>query len=121
VDDLASESGVELVDGDDVEVWHVTLLLCRVPAMRRTMAARAVARALLANPNPDAFHWGYDLSKRADIPSGVLYPILARMEADGWLTSDWDDSIGGRPRRRYYQLTDTGRTQLAAFVDGANR
>jgi PadR family transcriptional regulator PadR len=87
--------------------------------MRRTMAARAVARALLAKP--DSWHWGYGLAQEADLPSGVLYPIVARMEVEGWLTSHWADPDGSYPRRRYYQLTDTGRAQLAAFVDGANR
>jgi PadR family transcriptional regulator PadR len=86
--------------------------------MRRTMAARAVARALLAKP--DSWHWGYSLAQEADLPSGVLYPILARMEAEQWIASEWGDAHR-HPRRRYYQLTDTGRAQLAAFVDGANR
>jgi DNA-binding PadR family transcriptional regulator len=83
------------------------------------MAARAVARALLADP--DSRHWGYSLAQQSDIPSGVLYPILARMEAEKWLASDWDNPDDTGPRRRYYRLTDTGRTELAGFVEGVQR
>lgn len=82
--------------------------------MRRTMAARAVARALLADA--DARHWGYSLGKQVGVPSGVLYPILARMEAEHWIASDWEDPAGSRPRRRYYAVTPVGRTALAGFV-----
>jgi PadR family transcriptional regulator, regulatory protein PadR len=87
--------------------------------MRRTWSQVAVARALLANPSPDAFHWGYDLAKRADIKSGVLYPILARMEGAGWLTSSWEDPQGSYPRRRVYQVTEDGRREMTALVEGS--
>jgi PadR family transcriptional regulator PadR len=87
--------------------------------MRRTMAARVVAQALLANP--DDRHWGYSLSKQADVPSGVLYPILARMEREGWLASAWEMPDGARMERRYYQLTDDGREHLPAFLKGASK
>ena len=39
--------------------------------------------------------------------SGTLYPLLARLEAAGWFTSEWEDvdpSEVGRPRRRLYKL-----------------
>lgn len=87
--------------------------------MRRTMAARAVAQALLADP--DGRHWGYSLGKQAGVPSGVFYPILTRMEAEGWLASEWENPDGSGPRRRYYQLTADGREQLAAFLEGVPR
>lgn len=90
--------------------------------MRRTMAARAVAQALLADP--DARHWGYSLSKQTDLRSGVLYPILTRMLGEKWLIDGWEDPAtleGKRPPRRYYQLTPDGRTQLAAFMEGTKR
>jgi PadR family transcriptional regulator PadR len=53
---------------------------------------------------------GYDLSP------GTLYPLLKRMERNGWLTCDVEH--GGGPRsRRYYHLTREGRAVLAIVTD----
>lgn len=46
------------------------------------------------------------------LPSGTVFPILARFERLGWLQSGWeelDPSQAGRPRRRYYRFTDSGK------------
>jgi PadR family transcriptional regulator, regulatory protein PadR len=54
---------------------------------------------------------GTELSKKAGIGSGTLYPLLAKLEAAGWLTAEWeqiDPKEQGRPRRRYYHLTAIG-------------
>lgn len=45
-----------------------------------------------------------------DLPEGTVYPALHRLEAAGYLTSDWD-VVSGR-RRRYYRLTPGGLTAL---------
>ena len=45
------------------------------------------------------------------VEDGALYPSLRRMEARGWLESDWGVSEKGR-RARYYQLTAAGRKAL---------
>ncbi len=85
--------------------------------MRNTKALIAVAMALMENPS--ARHWGYDLGKRADVRSGVLYPILGRMLAEGWLTDGWEEYEPGgkkRPPRRYYRLTPTGVAELGALL-----
>lgn len=47
------------------------------------------------------------------VEDGALYPALRRMEARGWLHSDWGISEKGR-RARYYTLTGGGRKALAA-------
>ncbi len=47
------------------------------------------------------------------VEEGSLYPALYRMEARGWLSSEWAVTDTGR-RARFYKLTRTGRTQLAA-------
>jgi transcriptional regulator len=47
------------------------------------------------------------------IEEGSLYPALYRMEARGWLTSEWSVTDTGR-RARFYKLTRAGRAQLAA-------
>jgi PadR family transcriptional regulator PadR len=85
--------------------------------MRRTQAFIAVATALL--DEPDDRHWGYELSKRSGVRSGVLYPILTRMLSAGWLTDGWEDPATlseRRPPRRYYELTEAGRTRLGETV-----
>ncbi|MGE0158424.1 MAG: PadR family transcriptional regulator [Gemmatimonadales bacterium] len=45
------------------------------------------------------------------VEDGALYPALRRMEARGWLRSDWAISEKGR-RARYYELTAAGRKAL---------
>ena len=40
-----------------------------------------------------------------------MHPILARLEAIGWVESTWeriDPRAAGRPARRYYKLTGGG-------------
>ncbi len=49
---------------------------------------------------------------------GTLYKALSRMEAQGLLTSRWEDqesaAKSGRPRRRLYQVTTAGQNALLA-------
>lgn len=69
--------------------------------------------------DPDGQHWGYDLSKRAGVRSGVLYPILQRMLDAGWLIDGWENPATidrKRPPRRYYKLTSEGRAELVAIL-----
>ena len=47
------------------------------------------------------------------IEHGSLYPALHRLENRGWIASFWGTSDNNR-RAKYYRLTPTGRTQLAA-------
>ncbi|NEE02540.1 helix-turn-helix transcriptional regulator [Phytoactinopolyspora halotolerans] len=47
-----------------------------------------------------------------DVPTGTLYPALRRLERFGYLRSSWA-VVGGR-RRRTYELTGSGRAELAA-------
>jgi DNA-binding PadR family transcriptional regulator len=54
---------------------------------------------------------GSDIWKKTRLLSGTLYPILARLESCGWLTSTWeklDPSEAGRPRKRLYRITAIG-------------
>jgi PadR family transcriptional regulator, regulatory protein PadR len=43
---------------------------------------------------------------------GTLYPLLSRMRREGLVDYEWKESESGPPRK-YYQLTDAGRAQLA--------
>lgn len=46
-----------------------------------------------------------------DLPTGTVYPALRRLEAAGYLDSDWSQ-VGGR-KRRTYRLSRAGRKALA--------
>src|SRR4051812_16461720 len=46
------------------------------------------------------------------IGQGSLYPALYRLEAQGWVTSEWGPSDNNR-RARFYRLTPAGRKRLA--------
>jgi PadR family transcriptional regulator, regulatory protein PadR len=88
--------------------------------MRKTHALVQVAIELLADPYDQ--HWGYELSRKSGVRSGVLYPMLTRMLGEGWLTDGWEDPneiIEKRPPRRYYELTDKGMAQLGAVIKEA--
>ena len=42
---------------------------------------------------------------------GMLYPVLHRLERNGWVVASLRDSDEGR-RRRYYRITPAGRRSL---------
>ena len=46
------------------------------------------------------------------LEEGSLYPALHRMTHAGWLRAEWGQSDNGR-RARFYEITATGRRQLA--------
>lgn len=91
--------------------------------MRITYALVQVAAALMSDAN--GRHWGYELSKLSGVRSGVMYPILQRMLNDGLLADGWEDQMqtgrAKRPLRRYYQLTDAGKSALGAVLVQARR
>jgi PadR family transcriptional regulator PadR len=47
------------------------------------------------------------------VETGSLYPALHRLEAQGWIASEWQISDKGK-RAKYYRLTRSGRKQLLA-------
>ena len=42
----------------------------------------------------------------------TIYPLLRRLEKEGYLHSFWRDSAEGLPPRKYYSLTDEGQQYL---------
>ncbi len=80
------------------------------PGPRMTIPTQLVLRALLVEPTQEMH--GLQVCTAAGLPSGTIHPILARLEREfGWLTSRWEDVVPaeeGRPRRRYYKLTEDG-------------
>jgi PadR family transcriptional regulator, regulatory protein PadR len=76
---------------------------------RLTLHTQAVLAVLLSDMTAD--HYGLEISRKAELPSGTIYPILARLEKLGWVTSSWesvDPSAEGRPARRLYRLSELG-------------
>lgn len=53
------------------------------------------------------------LSERSkmDVAEGTVYPILARLKAEGLLQSEWVEAEAGHPRK-YYWLTPAGRERV---------
>ena len=85
-----------------------------------------VLRAFMERPSEGLA--GSDIWKDTRIFSGTLYPILLRLEKAGWLKSWWeevDPTEAGRPRKRFYQLTNVGHAKAQAafreleFIPGA--
>jgi PadR family transcriptional regulator, regulatory protein PadR len=64
---------------------------------------------------------GYDISRRIEaecegevrLQDGQLYPILHRLENEGWIVARWVPQEG-KPARKVYSLTDDGRGTLEA-------
>lgn len=64
-------------------------------------------------------NYGYRILQRVQIVSGgvlewseaMLYPVLHRLEADGFIRSQWKLSDEGR-MRKYYLLTESGAKEL---------
>src|SRR5579884_1891418 len=79
------------------------------------------AELLILSLLEDQPRHGYDISKLIQIRSGgalrfhvtSLYPLLHRMEKEGWIEGRWVEKAEQR-RRRYYKLTAQGRKTLRA-------
>lgn len=65
----------------------------------------------------DSGVWGLQVIRDTGLAAGSVYPILARLETAGWVTSEWEDRPDhSGPRRRYYCLTPLGHTQAVALL-----
>ncbi len=68
----------------------------------------------------DERHYGYSLvrvlseSGSISLKEGTVYPILARLDRDGLVRSEWVESDQGPPRK-YYALTSAGRQLFDAL------
>ena len=49
------------------------------------------------------------------LKDGTLYPILYRLEDDGLVVSRWSEAVGKHVPRKYYEITQTGRSELQAI------
>jgi len=88
-----------------------------------TLQTQLIVRALLAEPTQERY--GLELGELTGLPSGTVYPILARLERVNWVESTWEapevHEAAGRPRRRFYRLTPDGVEQARAAVARVTR
>ncbi|WP_409274898.1 PadR family transcriptional regulator [Neobacillus sp. SCS-31] len=69
--------------------------------------------------------YGYELAEKLEsygfdsFSEGTIYPLLMRMQKEGWVTSTLKKSIAG-PRRKYYSLTPKGEAELEMFMERWN-
>lgn len=68
----------------------------------------------------DGERYGVDLAKTLAhsgliASEGTLYPVLARLRSGGLVTTRWEESPAGPPRR-YYRLTPEGERAVRVFT-----
>jgi PadR family transcriptional regulator PadR len=65
--------------------------------------------------------YGFDIMDATGLPSGTVYPILGRLERDGYVRSRWESHTVAqrekRPPRRYYEITASGSRALSTSVE----
>jgi PadR family transcriptional regulator PadR len=72
---------------------------------------------VLSNATPDDPPWGLLLCEQTGHGPGTIYPALDRLLAAGMIVDHWEDPPpADRPKRRYYELTATGREWFAGAV-----
>jgi PadR family transcriptional regulator PadR len=87
-----------------------------ITQLRRGVLEFCVLSLLRGEPR-----YGFDLVRQlgeveAMVTSeGTIYPLLSRLRRDGWVTTSWQESESGPPRR-YYALSEDGRRALSTFT-----
>jgi PadR family transcriptional regulator PadR len=64
--------------------------------------------------------YGYSMVKHIEglgyrIEENTLYPLLRRLEKNGWISGQWD--VGEDRPRKFYAVTSAGRTVRAALLE----
>ncbi len=87
------------------------------PQLRRGVLEFCVL-ALLAKED----RYGFDIARTLGavepiaVSEGTVYPLLSRLRKDGAVTTTWQESDAGPPRK-YYAITSQGRRVLADFIE----
>jgi PadR family transcriptional regulator PadR len=83
------------------------------PKIRLTAVIMDILDVLTNSPSDDPA-WGLRLCEVTGYGTGTVYPALDRLMKAGWITDHWEDPPpADRPRRRFYEMTSTGREQYA--------
>ena len=76
-----------------------------------------LSSALILQAIAQGYRYGFDVIAVTGLPGGTVYPALRRLEDAGLLTATWEEeslaTAQGRPARKYYDVTRTGRDELA--------
>lgn len=91
-----------------------------VPRDLVAASATPLILAILANGES----YGYEIIKRVrelsdhtlEWTDGMLYPVLHRLEDNGYVESYWRTAESGR-RRKYYRILEAGRAELGRLKD----
>ena len=79
------------------------------------------ATATILNAVANGYSFGFDIVDITGMPGGTVYPALRRLEDAGHLASKWEAervaNAEARPRRRYYEITATGKKALAEAME----
>ena len=72
---------------------------------------------VLAASQPDDPAWGLRLCEATGYGTGTIYPALNRLMKAGWIIDRWEDPPPeDRPKRRFYEITSTGRQMYDAAL-----
>jgi PadR family transcriptional regulator PadR len=69
--------------------------------------------ALLARQESYAYEIAAHLTALIGMGEGTIYPLMRRMQSDGWVETYLVESVSG-PSRKYYRLTPRGLSALEA-------
>jgi DNA-binding PadR family transcriptional regulator len=68
----------------------------------------------------EGVRYGFDIADRTGLQTGTVYPALRRLEALGFVRSNWEsEKIARReqrPARRYYEITALGTSALDTAI-----
>jgi DNA-binding PadR family transcriptional regulator len=82
---------------------------------RLSLAAVSVLHAIAGR-----VRHGFDIMDATGLPSGTVYPILARLEKAALVVGRWEAPEQAqqekRPARRYYEITGAGQATLTANI-----
>jgi len=95
-----------------------------VRAMVRKELVAASAEPLVLSILSKGENYGYAIIRDVKARSGnklqwtdgMLYPVLHRLERNGWIKSRWVVSDGGR-KRKYYSIKEDGKKALQKQTD----
>jgi len=89
---------------------------------RKTQWLRGVLDLCVMTALTGGERYGYELAQHLEeaglgkVKGGTLYPLLARLEKSGHVTTKWREGAQG-PGRKYYSLTKDGREYLSQQKD----
>lgn len=83
--------------------------------LRMTYTVEQVLRAMLVCYALDSETYGRELGRDLAIATGTMFRVTTRLEEIGMITSRMEAEDGsGRPRRRYFRLTESGAMRARA-------